>query len=264
MNNTLAFFLVIIVSIVLVFWRRKKISQTKTIELPFSGDDRKILEHQVAFYQTLSQEDKTSFENRIQDFLSRIKITGVGTSVEPLDRMLIGASAIIPIFHFPQWKYSDLHEVLLYPTTFNQKFSQQGENRDVLGMVGDGAMNDIMILSKIALRSGFANSMDRNNTGIHEFVHLIDKTDGITDGVPEVLLTHQYVLPWIQAMHQNIAEIAKHHSDINPYAATNQAEFFAVVSEYFFERPDLLKERHPDLYSLLEKAYAEPKEPEMK
>ncbi|MBS1589996.1 MAG: zinc-dependent peptidase [Bacteroidetes bacterium] len=264
MNPALAFFLLITSAIVLVFFRRKWLQQTKIIVQPFSDDDRKILEHQVAFYQNLSKNDKTAFENRVQEFLLKIKITGVGTSVEPLDRMLIGASAIIPIFRFPQWKYTDLHEVLLYPSTFNQKFSQQGDNRDVLGMVGDGAMNDIMILSKPALRNGFANSMDRSNTGIHEFVHLIDKTDGITDGIPEVLLTHQYVLPWIQAMHKNIADIAKQHSDINPYAATNQAEFFAVVSEYFFERPDLLKERHPDLYSLLEKAFAGSSEPEMR
>jgi Mlc titration factor MtfA (ptsG expression regulator) len=92
---------------------------------------------------------------------------------------------------------------------------------------------------------------DKNNTAIHEFVHLLDKTDGATDGVPEILLQHQYVLPWVEMIRRNIDSILKNKSDINPYAATNQAEFFAVVSEYFFERPDLLQSKHPDLYTML-------------
>ena len=53
-------------------------------------------------------------------------------------------------------------------------------------------------------------------------------------------------------MHQSIKEIIADRSDINPYGATDQAEFFAVVSEYFFERPDLLASKHPQLYELLQ------------
>jgi Mlc titration factor MtfA (ptsG expression regulator) len=80
---------------------------------------------------------------------------------------------------------------------------------------------------------------------------LVDKTDGAVDGVPEFLLSKQFVVPWLDLMQRNIKEIMKNRSDIDPYGATNQAEFFAVVSEYFFERPDLLQEKHPDLYNLL-------------
>lgn len=51
---------------------------------------------------------------------------------------------------------------------------------------------------------------------------------------------------------KKICEINKNKSDINNYAATNRAEFFSVVSEYFFERPDLLQKKHPNLYNTLE------------
>jgi hypothetical protein len=68
-------------------------------------------------------------------------------------------------------------------------------------------------------------------------------------------MNRQYVLPWLQLMRHKISEIVNADSDINPYGATNEAEFFAVASEYFFERPDLLQEKHPQLYELLTKIF---------
>ena len=57
-------------------------------------------------------------------------------------------------------------------------------------------------------------------------------------------------------MHETINEMkALGHSDINGYGATNDAEFFAVISEYFFERPDKLKDHHPELYTMLEEMF---------
>ena len=144
---------------------------------------------------------------------------------------------------------------MLYPETFNEQFEQSGANRPVMGMVGSGAMNHIMILSKHALREGFSNKTDKNNTALHEFIHLIDKTDGTTDGIPEVFLQHQYILPWVEMMRSSIKDIVQQKSDINSYGATNQAEFFAIVTEYFFERPDLMKRKHPKLFNMLEKMF---------
>jgi hypothetical protein len=87
--------------------------------------------------------------------------------------------------------------------------------------------------------------------GIHEFVHLIDDVDGGTDGVPEILLQHSYVAPWLHLIKEEMRHIEEGHSDINPYALTNNAEFLAVVSEYFFDNPDKFKRRHPELYQYL-------------
>lgn len=175
--------------------------------------------------------------------------------MEDLDRVLIAAGAVIPIFHFTGWEYVNLREVLLYPETFSESFEQQGSGRNILGMVGSGVMNNTMILSKQALREGFSNTTDKSNTAVHEFVHLIDKTDGATDGIPEILLQHQYVVPWLKLMHEHIKEIKANQSDINPYAGTNQQEFFAVAATYFFERPQLMKDKHPELYKMLEKMF---------
>ena len=117
------------------------------------------------------------------------------------------------------------------------------------------ALPNVMILSQAELRQAFSDKTGKENSAIHEFVHLVDKTDGEIDGIPEDFLDKKYILPWLQLMQQEIERIRDNNSDINPYGASNQAEFFAVVSEYFFERPDLLKEKHPDLYDLLLKIF---------
>lgn len=214
-----------------------------------------LLEQYVAFYRALNGEQKKKFEGRMAAFLSTITIEGIRTEVEDIDKVFIAASAVIPMFGFKTWQYSNLTNVLLYPEHFNEEFDMEGAEKPVMGMVGSGAMNHKMILSQPALREGFKNETDKNNTAIHEFVHLLDKMDGDTDGVPEVLLEKQYTIPWINLMHKEIDAILKHRSDINPYGATSKTEFFAVASEYFFERPALFKERHPELFKLMEEIF---------
>lgn len=233
-------------------WKRKN----NTILKPISAEFRQILNDKVLFYQNLTPAEKTSFEERIMQFLNNISITGIGTRVKDIDRVFVAASAIIPIFGFANWEYNNLNEVLLYPQSFNEKFNlEAGEDKPVLGMVGTGALQQVMVLSQPSLREGFINNTDKNNTGIHEFVHLIDKSDGETDGIPDNLLDKKYLMPWMDLIQKNIKEILAAKSDINPYGATNKAEFFAVVSEYFFERPDLLQSKHPQLYQLLEQVF---------
>ena len=188
-------------------------------------------------------------------FLSHVTIDGVGTPVDDLDKVLVASSAIIPIFGFADWGYP-LTNVLLYQDRFNADYQTTGDDRNILGMVGEGgALQSTMVLSKPALHEGFANETSKGNTGIHEFVHLLDKADGATDGLPENLLEKDHVKPWLQLIHKSIHEIKTNHSDINPYGVTNKAEFFAVVSEYFFKRPDLLQEKHPQLFVRLEEIF---------
>jgi hypothetical protein len=76
----------------------------------------------------------------------------------------VAASAIIPTFAFPDWKYKTIDEVLLYPNTFNDKFETKGPDRNILGMVGDVYLNGTMILSKPALIHCFLNEADKRNT----------------------------------------------------------------------------------------------------
>jgi Mlc titration factor MtfA (ptsG expression regulator) len=245
---------VILLAIAWGWWR---LFRTKPLNLPdFQKSWREILEREVQFYAQLSPADKNQFESDIQEFLAEVDITGVEVEVDDTDRLLVAASAVIPIFKFPDWRYRNLNEVLLYGDSFNHEYeTAKGEERNILGMVGEGSMQRMMILSKPSLRQGFDNRSSKSNVGIHEFVHLLDKADGATDGVPELFLSQPYIIPWVKVMHAEIRAIKEGESDINPYGSKNEAEFLSVVSEYFFKQPELLEEKHPELYAMLERMF---------
>lgn len=169
--------------------------------------------------------------------------------------MLIGAAAVIPVYHIPDWEYINLKEVLLYPGNFNTDFEQQGYERTISGMVGTGHLQNVMILSKWELRQGFINRSSNRNTAIHEFVHLIDKMDGSLDGVPEILLERKYIARWQQMLQLTMEQIRREQSDIDPYGATSPVECFAVLAEYFFEQPDVFQSNHPELYGMLQRIF---------
>lgn len=215
---------------------------------------RDILRQNVSFYNSLNEEEQIKFEKRIQEFLYETKISGVRCEIGDLEKVLVAASAVIPVFAFDDWKY-DLNEVLIYDGSFNDGYQTEGDEANILGMVGEGAMHRMMILSKPALIQGFRNAKDKKNVGIHEFVHLIDKADGVIDGIPSLLLENQYSIPWLEKIREKMEDIRGNKSDINPYGATAKEEFYAVVSEYFFERPHLMKSKHPEIYEFLRKTY---------
>ncbi|MFC2103552.1 zinc-dependent peptidase [Bacteroidota bacterium] len=255
MSPVISLAILIIIIFFYFGWVRRNRPKWKVPEEPFPADWRIILTRYVSFYNSLSAEEKKRFEYKVQEFLLNCRITGIETGVDITDKLLVASSAVIPIFQFDDWKYSNIHEVLLYPSMFNENFETEGSDRGILGMVGSGYMEGKMILSKKALRHGFKNESDKKNTAIHEFVHLIDKMDGSVDGIPSVLMEKQYAIPWIDLINKKIDEIYEGKSDINPYGGTDRAEFFSVVSEYFFERPKLLAKNHPDLYKLMEKVF---------
>ena len=247
MIPTIILLLVVVAFIGYYFSTQKR----KLKRAPANTVYKAILERYIPFYQALNNTDKLLFEQKVADFLEGITIEGVGTAIEDIDRVMIASSAVIPIFRLDNWRYSNLTNVILYPDTFDAEFQFEGEGRNIMGMVGSGYMNGQMILSRAALTKGFSRSAGKENTAIHEFVHLLDKSDGATDGIPENLLAHDYVLPWLKMIHHEIHKIEEGRSDINPYAATSEAEFFAVAAEYFFQKPEELKHKHPELYEML-------------
>lgn len=226
----------------------------KRVILP--PDYKNILSHHISYYNRLDEKNKIRFEEKIKEFLGYVRIDGIDTTVDVLDKLLVASSAVIPIFGFPKWKYSNLRNVLLYPASFNKdEFLATGFEKNTLGMVGNGPMQNVMILSKPALHSGFQTEPLRENTGIHEFVHLLDKEDGDVDGLPETLLNRKLNSQWLTLVNKNMVTIMSGHSDINYYGATNRAEFFAVASEYFFNCPELFKENHAELYEWMCKIF---------
>jgi Mlc titration factor MtfA (ptsG expression regulator) len=218
----IALFLVVLL-VLLAFQPRRK----KQFALP--GNYRELLEQYVHFYAQLSEQRKKHFE----------------------ERML----KIIPVFNIWDWEYVYLKEILVYPGNFNIDFDQYGMERHVLGMVGTGAMQNVMIISKWELRESFINRQNKRNTAIHEFIHLVDKMDGTVDGVPEILLERTHVEQWKQLLQSAIEKIQRGESDIDPYAATNAGECFAVCAEYFFEQPEEFRHHHPELCRWMEKIF---------
>ncbi len=213
---------------------------------------RIILNSKVRYYANLSEEMKLRFENLVVKFFTYTKVTGIGFKVNDTDRLLVASSAVIPVMGISEfYSYPNIYEVLLYPDRFNpHNYDTEGNDRNVLGMVGSGVMNGKMILSKVALYKGYEQD-GTSNVGIHEFVHLIDMADGEIDGCPAALLDHQCSIPWIDLVRKKMENIRKGDTDINPYGATNKVEFFAVASEYFFQDPSAVKSKHPELYQFL-------------
>lgn len=243
--------LLLIVLIILFAFRIRKKKEFTNLPVNY----KELFYDYVKFYRHLSEEEKLKFEERAAQFLSSVKITGANAEVEDLDIILIVSAAIIPVFRIPDWHYINLHEVLYYPGNFNEDFDQAGTDRFIAGMVGTGALQHMMILTKWHVRNGFINGNNNHNTAIHEFVHLIDKMDGTFDGVPEIILERKHTGQWQQLMHTTIEQMRQYGSDIPMYGATNTVEFFAVISEYFFEQPLQLKTNHPQVYEMLCRIY---------
>ncbi|WP_276784546.1 zinc-dependent peptidase [Thalassolituus oleivorans] len=215
-----------------------------------------FLSQHVAFYRHLSLDDQRLFEQRCLLFLATTPVIGgVAVDVTDDDRLLVAASAVIPVWGFPHWHYVNLKGVFLLPSRFNEHFECGGPDALISGMVGTGPMAGKMALSKPDLHLGFNNNRDKHNVGIHEFVHLVDMADGACDGFPERLSEFAVSLPWLSFVQQKIREVELNNSNIRDYAATNSAEFFAVASEYFFERPKMLQQKHPKLYQYLTDFY---------
>lgn len=214
-----------------------------------------FLSQKVAFYRVLSDQDKELFHQRVLLFLQTTSVEAGQFEAADEDKLLVAASAIIPVWGFPKWHYFNLQSVFLLPGAFNQDFECGKPDSTITGMVGTGPMSGKMALSRPALYLGFENSKDKHNVGIHEFVHLVDMADGECDGYPERLKEYPFSIAWFDMVEKKTREIYNSESNIRDYGATNRAEFFAVASEYFFERPKMMENKHPNLFALLTEFY---------
>ena len=251
----------VLLALVVIFYRYLTADARRrkaALAAPFPAAWRELLTAHVAFYAGLAAAEKGRFEQAMQLFLARTRLTGIQTEVDDLTRVLTAAAAVIPVFGFPGWEYPTLHEVLIVPDAWQLETRPDQEVQPLqgtlLGSVQGFQTSQYMRLSRAALVQGFADAEDRHNVGVHEFAHLVDEADGQIDGVPGAVLPPALRQPWVAVMHRELAAIRAGQSDIDPYAGTNEAEFFAVVNEYFFERPEKLREHHPELFGLLTQA----------
>ena len=159
--------------------------------------------------------------------------------------------------------YPELGSVIVYPQTYRVPVQHkdgyivhEGEE----SRLGESWQRGTLVLSWRAVQKGTALPHDGHDVVLHEFAHQLDGQNGLMNGTPELSSSSHYAA-WARTFSHEFEALRsklEHHqgSDIDAYAATNPAEFFAVVSEAFFETPDSLKEHHPELYRRLVEYYA--------
>jgi MtfA peptidase len=235
-----------------VWWliRRGCRRRLRVMNQPFPRDWERILQGHVRFFQALANPEKERFRKMVKVFLDEVRITGIRTEVDETIRVLVAASAIIPIFGFHDWEYHRLGEVLIYPASFDRDYRTQGTpDENTLGMVGLEHLSGVMILSKPSLLEGFDNPSGADHVGIHEFAHLVENEEGRAGLPPEV--PWPVVKEWLQYVGRELRHPTAERDHINPYAYTNEHEFFAVLAEYFFKSPAVLRRKDPKLYEML-------------
>jgi Mlc titration factor MtfA (ptsG expression regulator) len=249
----LGFIVVVGVTIALMVWRK----QTKALmkhknRVALNLNDRFWLERNIPFYKKLKKSDRKIFEDRIGLFLAEIIVTEVDKEIVDKDTCLfVASSAVFAYWDLPFWNYGKLREVLVYADNYNNEkvISDAGY---IQGQVYHGGMmNNTMILSLTALKDGFLDQNDGQHVGVHEFAHLLDKVDGSIDGFPAGMKNETRKV-WAKVVAEEMQDIRQRQSDINPYALTSEAEFFAVLMEYYRERPEKLKEKHPEIFDVLD------------
>lgn len=238
------------------YWliRRHCLRRMTIVKQPFPAQWEHVLQTHVAFFQSLPQPGQERFRQLVAVFLDEVRITGIGTKVDDTVRVLVAASAVIPIFGFQDWEYHRLGEVLIYPNSFGEEFETTGvTERNIFGMVGLKHLSGVMILSKSSLLGGFDDPSNRDNVGVHEFVHLVEQEE-VDHGLPREV-PWQAVQHWLKYVAHELAHPPKNRSYISNYAFTNEHEFLAVLAEYFFKSPDILQKKDPQLYSMLREMF---------
>jgi Mlc titration factor MtfA (ptsG expression regulator) len=238
------------------YWlvRRRCVRRLWIMEQPFPASWEHVLQSHVAFFLALPAHEKERFRLLIKVFLDEVRVTGIRTEVDDTIRVLVAASAVIPIFGFQDWEYHRLGEVLVYPDSFGEEYQTSGiADANILGMVGLHQLRGVMILSKPALLAGFDGASTRENVGIHEFAHLVE-IEEVEHGLPPEV-PWQAVKNWVEYVARELSHPQSDRLSIRGYAYTNEREFFAVLAEYFFTSPALLEEREPELYGLLHEMF---------
>lgn len=231
---------------------------------PFPPEWREILRRRVPYVRALPADLQLRLKQHIQVFLAEKPIIGCrGLVVTDEMRVTIAAQACLLILNRPDGYYPKLRQILLYPAAFLVDRVQAGfggvqhERREALS--GESWSRGQVILSWEDAAQDAAVPDDGRNVVIHEFAHQLDQQDGPANGAP-ALPTRARRDAWARVMSGEYARLKETMrlglpTLINPYGATDPAEFFAVISEVFFERPERLAAEHPELYQELGRFY---------
>jgi Mlc titration factor MtfA (ptsG expression regulator) len=251
-------------SVAAVFEKLRKWRRQRFDNLPFPAAWVGILHERVPYYRLLSDGEQSELRKLIRVFLEEKKFEGCGgLDITDEIRVTIAAQACILLLNREHDYYAGLHSILVYPSSYlaPSKFV------DAAGVVHEGDQSRLgeawlrgaIILSWDDVRRDSGDFRDGQNVTLHEFAHQLDQQDGIFDGAP-LLETRSHYRSWARVLmkeYQALGAAAERGCEtlIDQYGATNPAEFFAVITEAFFERPKALKEKHPELYAELQKFF---------
>lgn len=231
----------------------RKLRRRRLAKRPFPEEWFAYLEQHVTFFRQLPK-------NLVPAFLERLKVLvweknwegADGLEVTAEHKVVIAAVAARMVLALDLSYYDRIKSIVIYPGHY--KHPEQDLNV-VYGQVNQwGAL----VLSWQAVLAGLKDPTDGRDTTVHEFAHALDLADGAFDGMPP-LSDNSGVKPWCEVMQHHFDTMqtrrrSRNHI-IRDYGAQNPAEFFAVVSEVFFEQPKLLKAKKPDIYAELRSFY---------
>lgn len=239
-------------------WRRQRIGQR-----PFPAAWRDIVRRHVPLARELPAAQHLRLKKHIQVLLAEVPFIGcAGLEIGDEMRVTVAAQAAFLLLG-RGGSFGNLREVLVYPGHFVVPRSEAGaagvvhEGRDVLA--GQSWQRGQVIVAWDSVLDGAADPHDGANVVMHEFAHQLDQDTGAANGAPYVG-RGSLQQAWARVMNQEFdalnSRLARAEPGlIEPYAATSPAEFFAVTTELFFERPDALAAERPALYEQLKRCY---------
>lgn len=239
------------------WWRR--LSRADVIAQEFPPRFRQLLLARVPCAKLLREEELTKLEALIRIFNAEKTFEGAGglTLTEEM-RVVIAARACLLLLQRVELDgplYPELDAVIVYPSTYRAR-GQRREGyvtiEEEQARLGESWTRGIVVLSWDAVVAGSASLSDGHDVVLHEFAHQLDAADGGMDGTPELDDGGRYSV-WSRVAGDEYAALLsdleqRRETTIDPYAATNAPEFFAVVVEQFFEKPVQLREQHAELY----------------
>lgn len=222
-----------------------------------------IIEGNVPLVRALPPADRAELDRLVTAFVDDKHFEGAG-GLELTDeiKLTIAAQACILLLHRDTDVYPDLDTIVVYPSTFVARSKTRDGyvvTEEDSARLGESWNRGVVILAWDAVKSTTTNVHDGHNVVLHEFAHQLDSEDGSMDGAPDLGSRGRYVA-WARVLGDEYADLvervnAGRRADIDPYGATNPPEFFAVVTETFFEKPVQLRAKHPELYAVLADFY---------
>jgi Mlc titration factor MtfA (ptsG expression regulator) len=232
--------------------------------LPFPDAWVRAIEKHVPYYARLSEADRKELQGHIQVFLAEKTFEGCGgLELTEEIKVAIAAQACLLLLHRETDYYRKLSTILVYPSAYIAKAAEPIGGGFVLegmqGRLGEAWQDGVVILSWDDVRTGAADIRDGHNVVLHEFAHQLDQEDGAADGAPILERRGMYVA-WARVLgaeYEQLRQDSKRHRKtvLDRYGATKPAEFFAVATECFFEKPAQMKKKHLELYEELKEYY---------